>query len=80
MHSAYSRVLFVDFDIWAGHFVLAKCADYIDQGSLLVLTTGYYCFKKRGLLAQVWKKREAQVLSFSTFQCEFGACFSVHIY
>lgn len=32
---------------------------------------GHYCFKERGLPAQVWKKGKAQVLPLSAFQCEF---------
>lgn len=40
-----------------------------------VLTTGHYSSEERGMLAQVWKKGEAQVLSIPTFQCKFGIDF-----
>lgn len=52
-----------------------KFADYADLGPLFILTTGHYCFEERGLLAQVWKKGEAQVLPISAFQCEFATPF-----
>jgi hypothetical protein len=56
-------------------FLLKNVPNMHKLGSWMIFTTGHHSFKERGLLAQVWKKGKAKVLSIPSFQCKFGPSF-----
>lgn len=58
-------------------YLLANVLNMLKLGSWVIFMTGNYCSKERGILAQVWKKREAQVLSIPAFQCKLDLVFPV---
>lgn len=47
----------------------------LNSGYCLIITTGNYCSQERCVLAQVWQKRKAQVLSISSGKCKLLVSF-----